>query len=363
MAMCKLFTRRWGIGLAAGLTLLGLPAALAAQPFFPWSEFVGDGTLDSTNGALTIPDNPALNPTSAMTIEAWIQFTEPAANQRCRSIIGKNYQASYWVGVCNNGSAGELRSYTHGTTSQNNGGVIPNGTLVHIAVTTDGVTRRHYIDGELVGTFTETGPPTGSISPLIIGGDASWAYSPKGLINEVRLWNVARTQAEIQSTINVHLSTAQPGLVAVWLMGSGHDAVGGHDGVLSGDLPPILAPPAISNCGSSSASALCLQGKFFISITERVGAPGTASTQAAVQTFDANSGVFSFFDPTDWEVLVKVINGCVLSNTWWVFTASATNVRYQMDVTDVQSGVTKIYFNYPGPPAPALTDTNAFPCP
>jgi len=29
-------------------------------------------------------------------------------------------------------------------------------------------------------------------------------------------------------------------------------------------------------------------------------------------------------------------------------------------VFDVRAGVNKIYFNYPGPPAPAVTDTNAF---
>jgi hypothetical protein len=31
-------------------------------------------------------------------------------------------------------------------------------------------------------------------------------------------------------------------------------------------------------------------------------------------------------------------------------------------VTDVLSGETKIYFNYQGPPAPAVTDTSAFAC-
>jgi hypothetical protein len=46
-----------------------------------------------------------------------------------------------------------------------------------------------------------------------------------------------------------------------------------------------------------------------------------------------------------------------------VFSAATTNVYYQMNVTDVQSGQRKIYFNYPGPPAPAVTDTDAFPCP
>jgi hypothetical protein len=35
-----------------------------------------------------------------------------------------------------------------------------------------------------------------------------------------------------------------------------------------------------------------------------------------------------------------------------------------MEVLDVVGRQQKIYFNYPGPPAPAVTDVNAFPtCP
>jgi len=29
-------------------------------------------------------------------------------------------------------------------------------------------------------------------------------------------------------------------------------------------------------------------------------------------------------------------------------------------VVEASTGITKIYFNYPGPPAPAVTDTTAF---
>jgi hypothetical protein len=346
--------------------LAGVPAALSAQPFGLWTAFAGDGKLDSTNGVLTIPDSPPLNPTSALTIEAWISVQVPAVNQSCRSIIGKGYQTSYWVGVCNSGPGGVLRSYTHGTAtgSQQNAGVIPSNTWVHIAVTSDGTTRNHYVDGELVGTFAETAPPAASSATLQIGGDANWAYSPNGLVNEVRLWNVARTQDEIRSTINVPLRSAQPGLVAVWPMFVATDALGAHNGAFSGNIPPILGPPAIISCGASTAAELCLQSKFAINATWRTGLPGSGTTgNAAVAVASPGSGIFWFFDPSNWEVMVKVINGCALNNRWWVFSAATTNVYYQMNVTDVQSGQSKIYFNYPGPPAPAVTDTDAFPCP
>ena len=356
--------RPWAAALVA--MLLCLPAALPAQPFGLWTSFAGDGTLGSTNGALTVPDSPALNPAGALTIEAWISWQEPSSHETCRSLIGKGYTTSYWVGVCTVAGVPTLRSYTHGNASgsQLQGGVIPNSQWVHVAVTTDGTTRNHYVDGELVFSHAETGPPAGSSSPLEIGSDADWAYSPDGLVNEVRLWNVARTQDQIRSTINVPVRTAQPGLVAVWPMFAATDALGVHNGTFSGNLPPVLGPPAISSCGSSTVSALCLQGKFAIDATWRTGPPGTGVTgNASVAVDGLGSGIFWFFDASNWEVMVKVIDACALTNTWWVFSAATTNVYYQMNVTDVQSGQTKIYFNYPGPPAPAVTDTAAFPCP
>jgi len=340
--------------------LLAVPAALAAQPFGLWTAFEGDGTADSTNGRLVIPDSPALNPTSAITIEAWIQLSLPSPHQSCRSLVGKDYIHSYWVGVCNSGSGALLRSYTHGTGSLKDGGFIANGAFVHIAVTSDGTTRKHYIDGELVGTFADSGPPTGSTSPLEIGGDFNWVYSPNGIVNEVRLWNVARTVDQIRSTINVHLGSAQPGLVAVWKMGGPNDSLGAHNGTFVGDIPPVLGPPAESTCGSSSTSALCLQGRFLVNATFRTGPPGSALGNASVVVAGPGSGIFWFFASSNWEVMVKVIDGCGLNNEWWVFSAATTNVFYQMNVTNVQSGETKIYFNYPGPPAPAVTDVTAF---
>ena len=343
-----------------------MPAALSAQPFGLWTALAGDGTTGASNGWLQIPDSPALNPTSAITIEAWVLIDEPIANGNinpCRSIVGKDYTHSYWVGACSTGSGAILRSYIRGKASPYDAGVIPNGTWIHIAVTSDGATRKHYIDGELVGTFAEAGPPTGSTFPLQIGGDVSYELSPHGLLNQVRLWNVARTQDQIRAAINVPLTSAQPGLVAVWPMFVATDALGVHNGSFVGNIPPVLGPPAESTCGASSASALCLQGHFLVTATFRTGPPGSASGNAGVAVDSPDSGIFWFFAPSTWEVMVKVIDACGLNNRWWVFSAATTNVFYQMNVTDVRSGQPKIFFNYPGPPAPAVTDVSAFPCP
>ena len=58
--------------------------------------------------------------------------------------------------------------------------------------------------------------------------------------------------------------------------------------------------------------------------------------------------------------MVKTVNACGFNNRYWAFSAGTTNVFYRLEVLDVRAGVNKIYFNYPGPPAPAVTDTAAF---
>ena len=332
------------------LLLLGLAEVAQAQPYNVWLTLQGN----PTHGYVEIPHSSALNPTGAITIEAWVNVTDHSG---CSSIVGKNYLQAYWVGVCGT----TLRAYFRGNGSRHDAGVVPAGRWTHIAVVYNGSTQKHYINGELIQSFPVSGPPTTSTSPLRIGSDVSWQFTPTGSIDEVRIWNVARTLAQIRSAINVPITTDQPGLVSVWgLNANANDPVGGHNGVIGGSGANYFTFPVTSSCGASTVNALCLDGRFAVSIEYRTGAPGTATGTAHVPVAAATSGLFWFFAPENWEVMVKTINGCALNNRYWVFSAATTNVYYRMDVLDVRAGVNKVYFNYPGPPAPAVTDTSAF---
>ena len=67
-----------------------------------------------------------------------------------------------------------------------------------------------------------------------------------------------------------------------------------------------------------------------------------------------------FFDPSNWELLVKVLDGCALNGHRWVLFAGTTNVGYSVRVTDSQAGRFREYENPLGQAAPALTDVEAF---
>ncbi|MCP3961636.1 MAG: hypothetical protein GY719_27665 [bacterium] len=64
--------------------------------------------------------------------------------------------------------------------------------------------------------------------------------------------------------------------------------------------------------------------------------------------------------PNNWEMLVKVLDGCAINDRVWVFAAATTDVEYTLRVTDTVTGVEKLYPNVAGNAAAAVTDTEAF---
>jgi hypothetical protein len=335
--------------LAFAALLALLPATAGAQPFGEWLDLSGP-----TSGYVEVPSSSNLNPAGAITIEAWVNVIDADG---CSSIVGKDWTTSWWVGICGT----TLRSYLKGSASQVNGGVLNPHEWSHIAVVYDGVHRFHYVNGELVKTNNETGALPANAAALWIGSDVSWQHTPLGGIDEVRIWNVARTQAQIRAGMS-GLSGAQPGLVALWpLNGNTNDPVGGHTGTLHGLAGYGTFTTGASCSAFASSTRLCLLDRFLIQAKYRVGPQSNPEgTANVVPVANPGSGLFWFFGPDNWEVMVKALNACGLTSTYWIFSAATTNVFYRMDVYDYHSGTQKIYFNYSGPPAPAVTDVNAF---
>ncbi|MYA07023.1 MAG: PKD domain-containing protein [Holophagales bacterium] len=110
----------------------------------------------------------------------------------------------------------------------------------------------------------------------------------------------------------------------------------------------------------ADAETLCLQdSRYSVSVEWRTGGEGGAGLVVPAGTND--SGMFYFFHAGNWEVLIKVLDGCAVNGHVWVYTASTTDLGYTIRVTDTVTGVAKDYGNDPGLPAPAITDATAFP--
>jgi len=109
-----------------------------------------------------------------------------------------------------------------------------------------------------------------------------------------------------------------------------------------------------------SPTTLCLRdGRFEVQVDWR-DFQGTLGVGRVVPVDSVDSGLFWFFDADNWEMLVKVLDGCGINDRFWVFSAATTDVEFTLRVTDTSSGLVKTYFNPSGVAAAANTDTDAF---
>src|SRR5258705_495761 len=71
-------------------------------------------------------------------------------------------------------------------------------TWAHLAATFDGAMLRMYVNGVQVSSVAQTGNLATSTNPLQIGGDTIFGQYYRGLIDDVRVYNVALTAAQVQ---------------------------------------------------------------------------------------------------------------------------------------------------------------------
>ena len=106
---------------------------------------------------------------------------------------------------------------------------------------------------------------------------------------------------------------------------------------------------------------LCLQDSRFEVGVDWWTANGESGAASVVHSGTNDSGMFWFFSRDNWEILIKVLDGCARNGHVWVFGASTTDLGYVIRVTDTVTGAVREYRNEPGIPAAAITGTAAFP--
>jgi len=164
--------------------------------------------------------------TNNFTQEAWVYSDNITLNYHYRSIMGseQGVNAAYFLTIDTSPSISYIKgfgaegiSYGFGTGNKKikfHASVnIPVKVWHHIATTFDGTNYILYMNGEVVDSNTVTAGDTPAATPVrYIGTDFI------GKIDEVRMWSVARTQAEIQANMNNTLADNEPGMVAYYPM-------------------------------------------------------------------------------------------------------------------------------------------------
>ncbi len=134
------------------------------------------------------------------------------------------------------------------------------------------------------------------------------------------------------------------------------------DGTTTSTAKQVFLVEASDSAGTCVADAetLCLQDSRYSVAVEWRTADGRRGPGSVVHEGTNDSGLFTFFSADNWEVLIKVLDGCTVNGHVWVYGASTTDLGYVIRVTDTVTGTVKEYRNEPGLPAPAITDATAF---
>jgi hypothetical protein len=134
-----------------------------------------------------------------------------------------------------------------------------------------------------------------------------------------------------------------------------------HALLIFGVLTWLWASPSAAQVSCvPNDTTLCLQGARFQVSVAWTDPQGNQGLGHVVPYTTDDSGIYWFFDASDWEMVVKVIDGCALNGSYWVFAAATTNVAYQLHVKDTSTGTVRTYGNPQGVSSPAVTDTSAF---
>jgi plastocyanin len=119
------------------------------------------------------------------------------------------------------------------------------------------------------------------------------------------------------------------------------------------------ATPAACVAG---AQTLCLgdNGRFQVQVSYAAPSQSGAATVVPLAG-NPDSGLLYFFQASNIEMLIKVLNACAAPfNHYWVFFAATTNVQFIVTVIDTQTGSVQTYFNALNHAADPVQDTSAF---
>ncbi len=217
--------------------------------------------FDGTDDRLDCGNESSLQITgNKITLETWINVNEFKSQPFAGSVIVKDQggiDAGYMIRCGGDG----IINFNIGTGSWHEINTPSNSLQLnswqHVAATYDGTSMKIFVDGELKAESNIAGLNIGNAvnSNLLIGESPGFPGRVfNGKIDEVRIWNVARSQSQIQSTMNTSLtqeyySSPDSGLVGYWRLDDGFGQTAadlsyyGNDATLGTSANPDASDP------------------------------------------------------------------------------------------------------------------------
>jgi len=159
--------------------------------------------FDGVNDKVVVPDSNSLDLTTRLTLEVWIYPT--GAMSGWDTVLMKEQPGNLLYALYANGDASLPEGYIWINAEQGvqGTGTLPLNTWSHLALTYDGVTLNFYVNGQLVQSRAQVGTLSASSGVLSIGNNSIWPNETfLGRIDEIRIYNRALTQQDIQTDMN-----------------------------------------------------------------------------------------------------------------------------------------------------------------
>lgn len=282
-----------------------------------------DGMPDSR---VTVPDRAMLNPTAALTLEAWIQVGE--FSQPWQTIVAKG---DAW-GLSRFGETSRIsfRTRENGTVDDLAGAtdLLPNR-WYHVAGTWDGMVKRLYLDGNLDAVAEWSGPLDVAPEALLIGDHSTPNRAFIGSIDNVRLWARTRSVAQIEAGRWTDLRGFESGLRGDWRFneesgsliandnsylkadGTLGAAVTRVDGLTQGPLTdPVADVPPPAGGALYFPSDLAMKSNFLLPVDDRLNSTEALTVEAWVSlSAYANKTQAIVTKGRSWALVVDPLSG------------------------------------------------------
>lgn len=182
----------------------------------------------------------------------------------------------------------------------------------HFAATYDGTTWRLYKNGQLAGSYTGGTTHQANATSLYYGAAGDGVAEWNGLIDEARVWSVARSQEQIIANMNQELTGSETGLLTYYNFNQGTAGGDNRTQTTLYDVSPNTANATLTNFETVAASTSLFEG------TNSNYLAGFTSINHALN-----------FDGTDDQVVVPHdaalnLNGGDFTLEAWVYPTSGT---------------------------------------
>ena len=292
------------------------------RPEHPRTESIGPVnrvlSLDGERDYVEVPDSASLDLAQALTVEMWVQVSSLRGGD---VKIFLNKEDAYECGITSTTAAmppqnfafalsinGDFASPENATGWYDGRQRLEFGRWYHVAFIYNGELASAYVDGLLTASYTAVGSVDPRETTLRIGARSKDLFSVHtssvllhGQIDEVRIWNIARTQEQIQTTMNTTLTGNEEGLVGYWNFDDGTAvdlSLSGNDGFLHGDAQIVaeMLPDEFIH-----------QGVSIVSVENKIANPGDQFISVNISgSFAEAIRSFSFDLTFDSSVLMAV---------------------------------------------------------